>query len=99
MTPCGDSCRAVMDVILRMSPDVSTSPNLPRSPIILVTNQMGRAPTAGSGSVMRVHAIVLSLFRAQQNNSCAEGRSAEVLFRTVRQPEAVSQISKRMRQK
>jgi hypothetical protein len=49
-----------MDVILRMSPDVSASPNLPRSPIILVTNQMGMVPTACSGSVMRVHTMLHS---------------------------------------
>jgi hypothetical protein len=60
-----------MDVILRMSPVVSTSPNLPRSPIILVPNQTGRGPMACSVSVMRVHVIVLPL-SALGSNSYAE---------------------------
>ena len=54
-----NSYRAVIDVILRMSPVVNTSPNLPRSPIIRVPNQTGRGPAACSGSVMRDHVNVL----------------------------------------
>jgi hypothetical protein len=71
---------------------VSTSPNLPRSPIILVQNQTGRGPTACSGSMMRVHVIVLPL-----SVLCIQ--SAEVRFTTPGQSEGVSQIAMRMRQK
>jgi uncharacterized protein YydD (DUF2326 family) len=94
-----------MDVILRMSPDISASPNLPRSPIILVTNQMGRVPTACSGSVMRVHTIVSGPFCAQQPgaqgqaNAVSEtnlavlfGLDAEVVRRFHRAKNALKQI-------
>ena len=47
-----------MEVILRISPVVSTRPNLPRSPIMRLPNQAGRRLTASSGSVMRVHVKV-----------------------------------------
>ena len=44
-----------MDVILMMSPEVSISPNRPRSPIMRLPNHAGKKRAASSESVMRVH--------------------------------------------
>ena len=52
-----------MDVTARTSPVVSSSPNLPRNPIMRLPNDAGRKLAASSESVMRVHVNVLPSVR------------------------------------